>query len=108
MCPPLGPTGKNEHIHYCMKKRKSNKRCGKWQHFKNQFLIQTANSFFVLLNMLGLIISLFLDESSRVVTENVFSNLVVCEDEDGIWHGSEPPVDLEGVHAETDIHSGGV
>ena len=56
----------------------------------------------------GSIVSLALDPSARVASEQELSGLIVAEDEDGEGDGREPPVDLERVHPQTLVHPRGV
>jgi len=55
-----------------------------------------------------LIVGLVLDPSSGIASEQEFPGLVITEDEEGEWHGGQPPVDLQGVHPQALVHAWGV
>ena len=52
--------------------------------------------------------SLILDPSSRITSKQKFPGPVITEDQEGEWHGRQPPADLEGVHPQALVHAWGV
>lgn len=53
-----------------------------------------------------LVVGLSLQPSSmRLVTQDVFTALIVDEDEQREWKGWQPPVELQGVHTQALVHA---
>merc|ERR1719219_198684 len=55
-----------------------------------------------------LIISFLFDPSTRVLSQQAFTNFVVDEDCGREWYGREPPGGLQWVHPQALVHPGGV
>ena len=53
----------------------------------------------------SLVVSFFLDPSSRGLTKNVLPDFIKDEDQSREGDGREPPVDLQGIHLQSLIHS---
>ena len=68
----------------------------------------TISRIYHLLLLLLLVVSLPLHKSSGVPAQDELPRLVVDEDEEGEGEGGNPPVDLERVHPQPLVHSGGV
>ena len=59
-------------------------------------------------NTTCLVVGLLFHPSSWTYTQDVLPDLVKYKDEDGEGNGDEPPVDLERVHLQSLVHTGGV
>lgn len=53
----------------------------------------------------GLVVCLLLHPAPRISPQDELSDLIIDEDEETVGEGTEPPSDLERVHAEGNTHS---
>ena len=53
----------------------------------------------------SLVVSFFFDPSSRGLTKNVLPDFIKDKDQEREGDGREPPVDLQGIHLQSLIHS---